>query len=255
MMVHSLGPSDAMRTIIWLHGFSELTLPILRNARPRGCFPPISFFLFSFLQLTASIPKTREHSMRQQYDNKKMTRDGFVFVLAASVFVFASPQPSAAFSSVRFHSVGSVRPTGAPSIRRRGKMTNVYMGDEDAPAWNRRKMLSIATYVALSQPWPESACAASQPPAHMGDIVLLIGATSVLGQRACEQLLKRGYSVRGLTRRQADVKKAVAGTRLADVEWVEGNLNQISDFAPGIIKGVKKIIFAPILASRAGMVC
>jgi hypothetical protein len=193
--------------------------------------------------------------MRQQYDNKKMTINGFVVVLAASVFVFASPQPSAAFSSVRFYSVGTVRPTGAPSIRRRGKMTNVYMGDEDAPAWNRRKMLSIATYVALTQPWPESACAASQPPAHMGDIVLLIGATSVLGQRACEQLLKRGYSVRGLTRRQADVKKAVAGTRLADVEWVEGNLNQISDFAPGIIKGVKKIIFAPILASRAGMVC
>mmetsp|Transcript_20977 Transcript_20977/g.32875 ORF Transcript_20977/g.32875 Transcript_20977/m.32875 type:complete len:279 (-) Transcript_20977:173-1009(-) len=74
-----------------------------------------------------------------------------------------------------------------------------------------------------------------------------------MGQDVCTDLLARGYKVRGLTRRAEDVKRAVVGTELAQVDWVKGNLNYNVSDVEGIMGGVKKVIFAPLLASRAGL--
>ena len=41
------------------------------------------------------------------------------------------------------------------------------------------------------------------------------------------------------------------GTEFANVEWVRGNLKDLPDLAPAM-KGVKKVVFAPLLATRAG---
>lgn len=114
--------------------------------------------------------------------------------------------------------------------------------------------LPLVAFLPILWSQPGTAHASNQPqiPARR-EIVLVVGATSDFGQRVCEELLARGYAVRGLTRRSDDVKAAVAGTRLAAVEWVNGDLNSIADFAPALMKGVKKVVFAPLLASRAGL--
>jgi len=64
-------------------------------------------------------------------------------------------------------------------------------------------------------------------------------------------LLAAGFKVRGFTRRADDVKRAVVGTEFASVEWVNGNLKEFSDLAPAM-RGVKKVIFTPLLATKAG---
>ena len=117
----------------------------------------------------------------------------------------------------------------------------------------RRRLLKDSLYFAAlaaasSQPRRVSACS----PAEKAGIVLVVGATSTMGQDTCKDLLALGYKVRGLTRRSEDVQKAVEGTELAQVEWVKGNLNNLADLAPAM-KGVKRVIFAPLLATRAGL--
>eukprot|EP00961_Rhodomonas_salina_P083428 1120444-Rhodomonas_salina.1 len=126
-------------------------------------------------------------------------------------------------------------------------------GEAQSP--ERRKLLGaaarVAAFATVSQAQQQVAFAATSQQAK-GEIVLVVGATSTMGQEACSDLLALGYKVRGLTRRADDVKTAVVGTELANVEWVSGNLNNLADLAP-VMKGVKKVIFSPLLATRAGL--
>ena len=84
-----------------------------------------------------------------------------------------------------------------------------------------------------------------------GERVLVIGATSTMGQETCKDLLASGFQVRGFTRRAEDVQKAVVGTEYAAVEWVNGDLKELTGLDTAM-KGVKKVVFAPLLATRAG---
>ena len=117
----------------------------------------------------------------------------------------------------------------------------------------RRRLLKDSLYfAALAAASSEPRRVSAGSPAGKAGIVLVVGATSTMGQDACKDLLALGYKVRGLTRRSEDVQKAVEGTELAQVEWVKGNLNNLADLAPAM-KGVKRVIFAPLLATRAGL--
>jgi len=121
-------------------------------------------------------------------------------------------------------------------------------GEWEVNSQERRKILlstlHTAAFAAASLSQPAQAKAA-------GETVLVVGATSTMGQETCKDLIALGYKVRGFTRRAEDVQKAVQGTEFAAVEWVNGNLNEFSDLSSAM-KGVKKVIFAPLLATRAG---
>ena len=123
-------------------------------------------------------------------------------------------------------------------------------GDRSELKWCDRRELLVSTLSAgilvtgLSQP-------AGAIGKGSSDLVLVVGATSTTGQDACKDLIAMGYKVRGFTRRAEDVQKAVIGTEFEQVEWVNGNLKEFSDLAPAM-KGVKKVLFTPLLATRAG---
>jgi uncharacterized protein YbjT (DUF2867 family) len=69
-----------------------------------------------------------------------------------------------------------------------------------------------------------------------------VGATGSIGQATCMELLNKGYKVRGLTRRSADVMEGYAKKNewIGKVEWVVGDLKKPETLADGV-KGVDKV--------------
>ena len=116
----------------------------------------------------------------------------------------------------------------------------------------RRTLLDWFLPAAITSiAFTQQAIAAAVGAGNQDDVVLVIGATSTMGQEACKDLLAMGFRVRGFTRRADDVKQAVIGTEFAGVEWVSGDLKEKTGLNTAM-KGVKKVIFAPLLATRAG---
>ena len=131
---------------------------------------------------------------------------------------------------------------------------HMQIDQEDVKSHDRRVVLASfwpAAVTAATLMRPATAASVGPGNQHAEQIVLVIGATSTMGQEACKDLLEMGFRVRGFTRRAEDVKKAVIGTEFADIEWVNGDLKEKTGLESAM-KGVSKVIFAPLLATRAG---
>ena len=101
---------------------------------------------------------------------------------------------------------------------------HMQIDQEDVQSHARRVVLASfwpAAVTAATLMRPATAAAVGPGNQHAEQIVLVIGATSTMGQEACKDLLEMGFRVRGFTRRAEDVKKAVIGTEFADIEWSE----------------------------------
>jgi len=135
---------------------------------------------------------------------------------------------------------------GIPLSTRRTAVSMAAQG-QGAADTSRRGMLKLASATSAglmiglgSSTSMEPACAAAP-----GSTVLVVGATGSIGQATCMELLSKGYKVRGLTRRSADVMKGYAKKNewIGKVDWVVGDLKKPETLADGV-KGVDKIVFA-----------
>ena len=106
-----------------------------------------------------------------------------------------------------------------------------------------RILLCVSAQTVIAAPLVLGSAAHGEAVAGKQELVLVVGATGGIGQYALFDLLKRGYKVRGITRRAQKVMEQVKGTELEQVEWVSGDLNDKTIFAPAM-KGVNKVIIA-----------
>ena len=106
-----------------------------------------------------------------------------------------------------------------------------------------RILLCVSVQTAIAAPLVLGSAARGEAAAGKQELVLVVGATGGIGQYAIFDLLNRGYKVRGITRRAQKVMEQVKGTDLEQVEWVSGDLNDKTIFAPAM-KGVNKVIIA-----------
>jgi hypothetical protein len=102
----------------------------------------------------------------------------------------------------------------------------------DAADTTRRTLL-LQTAAAV----PVLLAGAQQASAAESGTVLVLGASGGIGQYVCTELLKKGYRVRGFTRRPAEAQEELKGS---SIQWVRGDLNNKADLAPAI-KGVQKV--------------
>jgi len=102
----------------------------------------------------------------------------------------------------------------------------------DAADTTRRTLL-LQTAAAV----PVLLAGAQQADAAESGTVLVLGASGGIGQHVCTELLKKGYKVRGFTRRPAEAQEELKGS---SIQWVRGDLNNKADLAPAI-KGVQKV--------------
>jgi hypothetical protein len=183
--------------------------------------------------------------------------------MMAVTLVALSAAPALSFSpsslNVRLADAASVRfppsfATKRSRMERHARPAASMRLDEHSQAASlaRRTLLGSFLPAAITSiAFTQQAIAAAVGAGNQEDVVLVIGATSTMGQEACKDLLAMGFRVRGFTRRADDVKQAVIGTEFAGVEWVSGDLKEKIGLDTAM-KGVKKVIFAPLLATRAG---
>jgi len=103
-----------------------------------------------------------------------------------------------------------------------------------------RILLCVSVQTAIAAPLVLGSAARGEAAAGKQELVLVVGATGGIGQYAIFDLLNRGYKVRGITRRAQKVMEQVKGTDLEQVEWVSGDLNDKTIFAPAM-QGVNKV--------------
>lgn len=118
---------------------------------------------------------------------------------------------------------------------------------DDVSISGRREALRLASATSAAlflrlgaatlEPSPVSA-------ADNGKVALVLGASGNIGQALCQQLLKDGYKVRGLTRDPKEKQAMSSKVKwFGDVEWVGGDLKK-PETLPVVVKGADKIIFA-----------
>ena len=115
----------------------------------------------------------------------------------------------------------------------------------DATDLTRRTLL-LQTAASV----PVLLAGAQQAGAAESGTVLVLGASGGIGQYVCAELLRRGYKVRGFTRRPAEAQEelkrsstyelAISESLDSSIEWVRGDLNNKADLTPAI-KGVQKV--------------
>ena len=203
---------------------------------------------FEFVTQGGGVVEDSGDRLRRQTTCRRM-RQGWV-VAAAALFAAA---PAAGFV---VPAAGTPPHLGRTALRDIGRLKlacSMHSASEAEEPLGRRQLLAAvpAAAVAAVLPAMKRPAAAAAIAAGAGEVVLVIGATSTAGQDLCRDLLAAGFKVRGFTRRADDVKRAVVGTEFASVEWVNGNLKEFSDLAPAM-RGVKKVIFTPLLATKAG---
>jgi hypothetical protein len=173
------------------------------------------------------------------------------WVVAAAALLAAAPAAGFVFPAA-----GKPPHLGRTALRDIGRLKlacSMHSASEAEEPLGRRQLLAAVPAAAIAAVLPamKRPAAAAAIAVGAGEVVLVIGATSTAGQDLCRDLLAAGFKVRGFTRRADDVKRAVVGTEFASVEWVNGNLKEFSDLAPAM-RGVKKVIFTPLLATKAG---
>jgi len=113
---------------------------------------------------------------------------------------------------------------------------------KDAAPHTRRQLLQgVAALVPLLL---------SENPASAqdGDLVLVLGASGLIGQYVSKELMARGYRVRGVTRKVEEAKEKL-GRR---IDWVSAELSDPSTLASAM-PGVSKVIFVAGARGQGGV--
>lgn len=160
---------------------------------------------------------------------------------AALLAVLCAPAPAAGFS-VPARGVALLGRTSPSRSSHMHRALRASAGSRDAAdtgelsAGDRtRRSLLLQTAAALPMLLAGAQGAAAAP----GGTVLVLGASGGIGQYVCQELLRKGYRVRGFTRRPEQAQEELKGAR---IEWVQGDLNRKADLAPAM-KGVQKVVF------------